>query len=331
MTRAKQGLMIGLVMAAILVGCGKTTRTDEEPLSSDTAPDTTREQVETAESTTDDSSVAYTGLSYDSTEAARRQQETADRLGVPKELTLDCGNGVQMKLVLIPEGVFMMGSPNSESKRHGDEGPVLFALISRPFYMSTTEVTQAQYQAVTGQNPSYFKGATLPVEQVSWDDAVAFCQKLSTRAGRTVDLPTEAQWEYACRAGTDTPFNTGETISADQANYNADVTYGNGRQGVYREKTTPVGNFAANAFGLYDMHGNVCEWCFDWYGRYVIADADDRQGPPSGRFRILRGGCWSYYPENCRSATRKEDYPRRRYEYFGFRVVLNQVTVETAD
>lgn len=238
------------------------------------------------------------------------------------QLTLNLGKGVTMKLVCIPAGTFMMGSPKSEKNRSSDESPQHAVTISKPFYMGACEVTQEQYQAVMGKNPSNFKGANNPVEQVSWNDAVAFCQALSRKTGKRVQLPTEAQWEYACRAGTTTPFHTGETISTDQANYDGNFTYGNGKKGEYRKRTIRVGSFKPNAFGLYDMHGNVWEWCSDWYGKYANANIANLQGSTSWSLRVLRGGSWIYNPGRCRSAIRYRFIPDYRYDYIGFRVVV---------
>jgi len=215
-----------------------------------------------------------------------------------------------------------MGSPATEEGRSNDEGPQREVTLRKPLYIGICEVTQAQYEAVTGKNPSSFKGNTLPVEQVSWEDAVAFCKALSRKTGKAVRLPTEAEWEYACRAGTTTPFHTGATISTDEANYDGDyTTYGRGHKGVDRQKTLPVGSFAPNAFGLYDMHGNVWEWCDDWYGSYASAKVVDPPGPTSGAGRVLRGGSWYDDPLVCRSAYRLRD-PGIRASGVGFRVAL---------
>lgn len=179
-------------------------------------------------------------------------------------------------MVYIPGGSFLMGAPETEegSRSRDSERPQHRVEIA-PFYMGRYPVTQAQYQAVMGENPSYFKGENNPVERVSWHKAKEFCQKLSEQTGKTYRLPSEAQWEYACRAGTTTPFYFGETISTDLANYDGNSRYGNGKKGVYRIKTTPVRSFPPNAFGLYDMHGNVWEWCEDiWHKNYEGAPND---------------------------------------------------------
>src|SRR5271166_1759134 len=169
----------------------------------------------------------------------------------PKDFT----NSIGMKFVWIPPGNFMMGSPKEEKERRYDETQHKVTL-TKGFYMGVYTVTQEEWQAVMGNNPSKFKGEKkLPVENVSWEDCQEFIKKLRARDKKPYRLPTEAEWEYACRAGTTTPFHFGETISTDQANHNGNFTYGDGKKGVYREKTTPVDNFPANAFGLYDMHG----------------------------------------------------------------------------
>ena len=175
-----------------------------------------------------------------------------------------------------------MGSPKEEKERKDDEIQHKVTL-TKGFYMGVYTVTQEQWQEVMGNNPSHFKGEkNLPVEHVSWDDCQEFIKKLREKDKKPYRLPTEAEWEYACRAGTTTPFHFGETISTDQANYNGNFTYGNGKKGVYREKTTPVGSFPANAWGLHDMHGNVWQWCQDWYGDYPQKDVVDPQGPEKG-------------------------------------------------
>ena len=241
----------------------------------------------------------------------------------PKELTLNLGGGVTLWCVLIPAGKFMMGSPAGEKDRYGDEGPRRHVTISKPFYMGVYEVTQEQYEQVTNSNPAWSKGAKRPVDVVSWDDAVAFCRKVSQRTGGTVRLPTEAEWEYACRAGTKGPFHSGNTISSATANYDATYVYGTTTRGTFRRRTLDVGSFAANAFGLHDMHGNVWEWCFDWYGSYPSEPTTDYAGPSTGKERVLRGGSWRDVPRKCRSAYRWKQGPAKAPPAVGFRVVVD--------
>ncbi len=266
----------------------------------------------------------YTAWPFSAAEAKRRQAVTAEAMGLPEQRAFGLGSGVTMDVVLIPAGDFMMGSPRDEAERDDDEQlhPVT---IARPYYMGATEVTQAQWRAVMGSHRGHFKGAVdLPVEMVSWTDATAFCRELSETLGRDVHLPTEAQWEYACRAGMSMPFHTGETLSTGQANYDGHYPYRDGRKGMYREKTTPVGSFAPNAFGLYDMHGNVWEWCSDRYGDYDAAApvAGRSEEPQSRTIHVLRGGCWCDSAGLCRSANRSRCEDDAPYFIIGFRVVV---------
>jgi formylglycine-generating enzyme required for sulfatase activity len=176
-------------------------------------------------------------------------------------------------MVKIPAGSFLMGSPTSEESHFASESPQ-HKVTLETFWMSQSPITQAQWVSVMGENPSHFKGNDLPVESVSWYDAMEFCRRLSKQTGHVYTLPSEAQWEYACRAGTTTPFYFGETITPDQANYDGNYTYG-GPRGEYRQRTTPVGMFPPNDWGLYDMHGNVWEWCLDeWHSNYEGAPVD---------------------------------------------------------
>ena len=219
---------------------------------------------------------------------------------------------VYLEMAVIPGGTFMMGSPENEEGRCDDESPQHQVTVPS-FFMGKYPVTQAQYQAIMGTNPSYFKGSNRPVECVSLYDAVVFCEKLSQKTGKTYRLPSEAEWEYACRAGTTTPFHFGETITTDLANYNGNFTYehyGQTPKGVDRKQTTEVGSFGvANNFGLYDMHGNVWEWLhieenIDW-------------------IHWVRGGSWYNNPVYCRSASRDSTYPYSNYYSVGFRVVCS--------
>jgi formylglycine-generating enzyme len=251
--------------------------------------------------------------------APNRKQEKDPPKDPPKNFI----NSMGMKFVWIPSGTFMMGSPREEKDRDANEAPHKVRL-TRGFYMSVYAVTQEQWQAVMGNNPSHFKDEhNLPVENVSWDDCQEFIKKLREQDKKPYRLPNEAEWEYACRAGTTTPFSFGETISTDQANYNGNYFYGNGKKGVVRGKTTPVGNFPANTFGLHDMHGNLLQWCQDWYGDYPQKDVVDPQGPEKGKYRVLRGSSWDNDPRYCRSAFRGKNVSHYQNILFGFRVCFS--------
>jgi uncharacterized protein (TIGR02996 family) len=239
---------------------------------------------------------------------------------VPRR-TVALGGGVEIGFAWLPPGSFVMGSPPNEKRRSKDE-PRHRVTLSRGFWLGVYPVTQAQWHAVLGSNPSKFKGNDLPVETVSWDDCQEFCHRLSARDGRRYRLPSEAQWEYACRAGTTTAFHGGATISTELANYDGKDTYGKGKKGVYRDQTTPVGSFPPNAWGLYDMHGNVWQWCQDWYGRYGNGDRKDPDGATDGTARVLRGGSWVDGPRYCRAAFRSRCAPASRLGYAGCRVLL---------
>ncbi len=235
---------------------------------------------------------------------------------VPKYLTLDLGKDVTMKLVLIPAGKFTMGSPKTEKGRFDDEGPQHKVTITKPFYMGLYEVTQEQYEGVVGKNPAKFKSAKNPVETVSWNDAVAFCKALSKKTGKLVRLPTEAEWEYACRAGTKTAFCFGD----DEKRLGDYAWYEDNSE----RKTHPVAQKKPNAWGLYDMHANVWEWCSDWYAdSYANAKPVDPQGPASGSYRVLRGGSWGDLTDFCRAARHDRSTPDYRGDHYGgFRVVV---------
>ncbi|MDR2019195.1 MAG: formylglycine-generating enzyme family protein, partial [Treponema sp.] len=241
------------------------------------------------------------------------------------------------KFVFVEGGTFQMGSPASEAGRRNDETQHQVRVSS--FYMGKYEVTQAEYESVMGTNPSYFKGANFPVENVSWYDAVEYCNRLSQREGLTpaytrngdnvtwnrnaegYRLPTEAEWEYACRAGTTTPFNTGNNISVNIANYDGNYPYNNGSKGVYRQKTVAAGSLPPNAWGLYEMHGNVWEWCWDWYGAYAADAQTDPVGPVTGADGVGRGGFWGGTAQGLRSAFRIHGPRSIRGDGLGFRLV----------
>ena len=227
------------------------------------------------------------------------------------------GNDIKLEIVYTPGGSFIMGSPEDEAKRNRSEGPQ-HQVTLQPFYMSKYPITQNQYQAIMGNNPSKFKGANRPVEKVNWYHATEFCQKLSEKTGKNYRLPSESQWEYACRAGTTTPFYFGETITSELVNYDGNYPYAEAPKGIYREETTDVGIFPPNSFGLYDMHGNVWEWCADNTDGSIWFDRSKNSSP-------LRGGCWYIDSDICRSACRGYLFNRRDYpkNYIGFRVVCS--------
>jgi len=306
-------------------------------------------------------------------------EQYAKRVNLPPTKTLDLGNGVNLELVLIPAGKFIMGTPEPESpwiggailgiaglavlglvarllwralRQHrrpqfalrwligvvlvvgvaqyggfrcwravqasrgysADESPVHKVALTTPFYISKFETTQGQYQHVMDTNPSPFKGPNLPVETISWDDAQAFCKKVSEVTGQTVRLPSEGEWEYSCRAGTATAYCSGdEEADLDRVGWYAANS---------KDTMHPVGLKEPNAWGVYDMHGNVWEWCRDWYEEYKPGAVVDPQGPTEGQLRALRGGCWFNVPSCCRSAYRGSYDPTYPSVDFGFRVVV---------
>ncbi|MFM5928030.1 MAG: formylglycine-generating enzyme family protein [Dolichospermum sp.] len=239
---------------------------------------------------------------------------------------------LELEMIDIPEGIFIMGSPKNEEGSINSEKPQHEVTI-KPFLMGKYSVTQKQWRTVAAlekvnidleADPSCFKGDNRPVEQVSWHDAIEFCARLSNYTKKPYRLPTEAQWEYACRAGTTTPFHFGDRITTDLANYDGNYTYGDGLKGVHRKGTTDVGSFPPNAFGLHDMHGNVWEWCQDdWHDNYEGAPIDGSAWISLSNRKVLRGGSWNYYPVLCRSASRNWDNAKFNYDNFGFRVVCD--------
>ncbi|MDJ0717126.1 MAG: SUMF1/EgtB/PvdO family nonheme iron enzyme [Prochloraceae cyanobacterium] len=273
-------------------------------------------------------------------------------MGLGSEITLDrrsskaqyftenLGNGVTLDMVAIPGGKFLMGTEDEEIERlvkkfNKDwfrfEKPQHYVTVES-FFMGKFPVTQAQWKAIANlpkvyldlaPNPSNFKGDKRPVQMVSWYDAVEFCKRLSIVTGKEYRLPSEAQWEYACRARTTTPFHFGETITSELANYRGSQTYASEPKGEYRQQTTDVGKFSPNAFGLYDMHGNVWEWCTDdWHENYQNAPNDGKPWlSESSSIKVIRGGSWSFNPDFCRSASRYGSTRGYRIHYIGFRVI----------
>ncbi len=252
---------------------------------------------------------------------------------------------INLEMVKCPEGSFMMGSPDEEHKTtkeffniigHKDafkfdySEKLHLVTFTKPFYIGKYEVTQSQYSALMDKNPSEFIGANNPVEMVSYDDAKAFCDKMNLKylnilpKGYKFDLPTEAQWEYACRAGTNTALNNGKNLTKESACSNLDeVAWYSENSG---KTTHEVGQKKPNAWGIYDMHGNVWEWCRDWYGEYPKEDVTDPTGAYSGYCRVYRGGSWNNYVSDCRSAYRNYSGPGNRDNGLGFRIVLSPLS-----
>ncbi|MDR0937892.1 MAG: SUMF1/EgtB/PvdO family nonheme iron enzyme [Mediterranea sp.] len=219
-----------------------------------------------------------------------------------------------LRQLYVEGGMSMMGSPSSEKGRYYDE--VQHPVIVSSFFIGKYEVTQGHWKAVTGSNPSYFhfkKGDNYPVESVSWYDVQEFIRRLNAKTGKHYRFPTEAEWEYACRAGTTTAFNIGDELKTSQAAIDSFLSIG---------RTKPVGTYSPNAWGLYDMHGNVYEWCSDWYGDYPTSSQTDPKGSPSGTARVVRGGSWNGFGKYCRSARRNYYNPAHSYYNVGFRLVL---------
>jgi len=243
-------------------------------------------------------------------EAVTSQRECSQRLGLP----LRIANSIGMKLTLIPAGEFMMGSSDSDDDVPPWEKPQHKVRITKPYYVGVYEVTQGEYETVMGENPSYFEGAGNPVEQVSWYDTVEFCKKLSAMEGKTYRLPTEAEWEYACHAGTATRYSFGDDAGSVERYANCDSN-----------KTYAVGMKRPNAWGLYDTHGNVWECCKDRWAEdyYAISPTEDPPGPETGPLRVIRGGGWKDPARDCRAATRSGFVSAGRLQHMGFRVAAN--------
>ncbi len=300
-------------------------------------------------------------------QADSQQEADAKAIDVPKNIILALGDNINMRLVLIPAGKFLMGSPDDEKDRFGEEGPRREVTIAKPFYMGVTHVTVGQFAAFVKEsgytteaekagwtmgveikdgkhsykkidgcswrNPSFDQGDDHPVVLVSWNDANAFCGWLSKKSGKTVALPTESQWEYACRAGTKTAFPWGD--NPDDGKGWANCLDQSLKRKLYNTPeakcfnwddgfvfTSPVGSFKANAFGLYDMNGNAKQWCQDWCGDHGLPATDHTETATAG-YRILRGGSWNFYPGGCRSASRLTASQANHDVGFGFRVVVD--------
>jgi formylglycine-generating enzyme required for sulfatase activity len=267
-----------------------------------------------------------TGPAGISAAQVRRTQEVwARRLGREVEEEVEIAAGVKMTFVLVPPGKFRMGSPLNEVDRFSDE-KLHEVKLTEPFYLGKTELTQAQYEALIGTNLSQFKGPDRPVETVSWEEARAYAEKLTKKRddGHVYRLPTEAEWEYACRGGRSSSqafgVGDGRTLSSAEANFNGDSPYGGAEKGKYLKSTCRVGSYRANALGLHDMHGNVYEWCADCYAVYPAGPVTDPSRPADGSLRLLRGGSWFHFAGNCRAANRRGYKPGLRLNNLGFRL-----------
>ncbi len=238
-------------------------------------------------------------------------------------------NGVRQTFRWIQPGTFLMGSPEDERQRNAERETQHEVTLTRGYWLADTACTQALWQAVMGDNPSEFKddpaNPANPVERVSWDDVQTFLDRLNELVpGLVADLPSEAQWENACRAGTTTPFSFGDNITPAQVNYNGEFPYADGKKGQFRERTVPVKSLPPNPWGLYEMHGNVWEWCADWFGNYPQGPQIDPSGPPEGVGRVLRGGSWFSFGRYCRAADRGRRVPGYRDDSIGFRLAPGQ-------
>lgn len=262
-------------------------------------------------------------------------KEISRRRGQANYLTEYLGNEVTLEMVYIPEGTFLMGSPESKGKRYSNERPQ-HSVTVKPFFISKYPITKAQWIKVAilpeirqklKRRPSLLGGKSHPVTQVSWYDAVEFCDRLSQKTGHEYRLPTEAEWEYACRAGTTTPFHFGETITSDLANYDGSYLYASEPKGINRKATTPIGSFeVANPFGLFDIHGNVWEWCLDyWHENYDNAptNGDEWLDCSGTQTRVMRGGSFLNDPSMCHSSSRFYQNASEIFKHVGFRIVFS--------
>ena len=261
-------------------------------------------------------------FSFETPTVNERGEVVETRPGIAHQFSQDLGSGVSLEMVAIPGGKAQMGSAGHAG--YPDEHPQHPTFIS-PFFLGKFEVNQEQWQAVMGKSlPVRFIGPSLPVDRACWTDGMDFCKKLSEKTGRAYRLPSEAEWEYACRAGSATPFYFGPTLTTNLANYVGEHTYAAEPKGIYRHSTTPGGSFPPNAFGLYDMHGNLWEWCADsWHEDYTGAPLDGSAWVERGAHsRVVRGGSWHETPAHCRSAVRLKYDQAERDDFVGFRLAL---------
>ncbi len=318
-------VLIGAIMMLLMKDCGKVPNPSPPPIvvvdsDGDGVPDSEDKCPKVAGKLQGCPDSDNDGIA-DKDDNCPGEYGEAKNAGCPKkaEQVPPPAPATDIQMISIPGGTFMMGSPASEVDRESNERQ--HEVTVSGFKMSKYEVTFAKYdrfcEATNREKPSdegWGRG-TRPVINVSWDDATAYAAWAGCR------LPTEAEWEYACRAGTTTPFSTGDNLTTAQANYDGNYPYNNNSKGIYKEKTMPVGSYPPNAYGLYDMHGNVWEWCSDSYGYYPSAAQRNPKGATSGASRVFRGGSWYDYALNCRSAYRDSDTPGARNRNVGFRVV----------
>ncbi len=261
-------------------------------------------------------------IEFDSPQVNERGEIIEQRRCTARIFTEDLGGGVGLELAVLPGGSFQMGSPASQG--YADERP-RHPVFVREFLIGRGEVSQAQWKAVMGKlPPCRFLGDDLPVDRVSWNDGAEFCRRLAKKTGRPYRLPSEAEWEYACRAGSSGPFAFGPTLTTALANYVGEYIYAQEPRGVYRHVSAPAGSYPPNAFGLFDMHGSLWEYCADaWHADYTGAPLDGAAWDDHRAvFRVARGGSWHEPPTNCRSAARLKVNPNDREDLFGFRVAL---------
>ncbi len=257
-------------------------------------------------------------------EAKFLQEIAATGLNLPTKISVMLSENINLDMMFIPAGTFFMGSPNNERLRRSDESPLHKVEITKNFYLGKFEVSQLQYGILMGMRKTKFTGGGMPMENVNWFHVNGFIGSLTNKFGLKFRLPSEAEWEYACRAGTRTPFYTGQSITPEQANYDYRKSYNNSPLGMYLKMTSPVGKYPSNAFGLHDMHGNVWEWCNDFYDSdyYKKSPETDPKGPVKGKGRVVRGGAWNTDPDKLRSAVRENKGHGADKKYLGFRVLL---------
>ena len=269
-------------------------------------------------------------MTTNATSSASISERGLDKYGTYVDLSISTEHGkATQRMRWIEPGTFLMGSPDGEEERWRDEGPQHPVTLTRGYWLADTACTQALWQAVTGDNPSWFKDDKQnPVEQVSWNQVQEFLRALETLLpGIEAGLPTEAQWEYACRAGTTAAFSFGDQITPAQVNYDGNILYAGGVKGEYRGRTLPVKSLPANAWGLYEMHGNVDEWCADGLRTYDTTPQQDPLGPLDSSVHARRGGSWNDLAKDVRSAIRIAYNPDYCYDGLGFRLCFNDSPV----